>query len=260
MNGVLIMGAPRTGTSFASKCMAAFGADFGQQCWSERKVDPRNQVLGYFEDEVFSEMLRIQIHGSGGYKTLMPPNPMLPLGMPVDQIREILGRDRQEPMGLKHTNIVAGFPWWWESVFSEWGKWDVVVTVRHPMDAAKSLEGMKHVPLSQGLALWHTFYTTLMAWDQMYGPFSWVEYPSAWGMEKAIRKVFDFSKGQRICLEADIRGLWEHDEGGLLFPSPHEPYVGPSLPAPFEYLGDMYLMLRERAYGASINHINTNVA
>jgi len=189
-DGVLVIGAPRSGTSYTTKILKAHGVDFGSESLDQQEATARG-LAGYGEDSMLESMLMVQANASGGGCGHNPPDVLLSLDDSTENIRGALVRDKEgDVIGLKSAGIVYAFPWWWEHILEGWGRWTVVVVVRNPLEVIASYYKMRSVPPAQTLALWKRTYQDIMLWEEMYGrQFKWVEFPSGVGMRSAITHI-----------------------------------------------------------------------
>ena len=190
MKGVLVMGCPRSGTSYMTRLLGLHGVDFGSKSLTEGQAAQRG-ILGYGENDMFEGALMAQHNLSGGGCGHSPSELITELDVDTDELRVGLLDDKleREVVGLKSANIVYAFPWWYENIFRDWPEcdWTYVVMVRDPLEVIPSYYRMRCVPPAQTLALYKRTYQALMLWEEIYGlNFHWIDYPDGTGIKKLL--------------------------------------------------------------------------
>lgn len=162
MGCICVTGMHRTGTSLVAGLLHRHGLWLGDEA-DMMQANPYNPD-GYFENNRLVEINDAILAVFGGSWN-SPPN--FPAAWPDDprllHIKEdarAMGErlDGRRPWGFKDPRTALTLPFW----RSVWGHLVVVVTLRNPLETARSLSRRDGMPLQQGIALWSSHYRSLL--------------------------------------------------------------------------------------------------
>jgi hypothetical protein len=223
MKNILILGAPRSGTSFTVKAFARIGVDFGEVSMGQHE---NAGLFGYGEDVIINNLVAAQIAGSGGTCNGMVPTNIIPLSIGKEDIEREIQRDKSGIMGVKSPLMAYSLPWWLQNGFEGW---TIAVILRDPVAMALSYHRVNHTPIEYGFSLWKRTYSDLLLWEQIFAlDYHWIHFPSMAGFVDVAHS---------LGLEAS------QDEITSMMDDPKFSRGDQRFPAGLSYLDEMYKML-----------------
>lgn len=159
---IAVTGMHRTGTSLVAGLLQRHGLWLGEEA-DMMPANPYNPD-GYFENNRVVDINDAILELFGGSWSSPPDlsgawteDPRLADVMGV--AREIGGRlEGERPWGFKDPRAALTLPFW----RSVWGDMTVIVTLRNPLETARSLQRRDRMPLQQGMSLWSAHYHSLL--------------------------------------------------------------------------------------------------
>ncbi len=159
---VCITGMHRTGTSVVAGLLQRHGLWLGDEA-DIMPADPYNPA-GYFENNRLVELNDAILAAFGG--TWSAP-PELTAGWTEDPRLDHIyidartrgdRLDARAPWGFKDPRTAVTLPFW----RAAWGDMAVIVTLRNPLETARSLQRRDGMPLDEGMRLWAAHYRSLL--------------------------------------------------------------------------------------------------
>ena len=209
MKNVLVMGAPRTGTSMVTKVLSEHGWDIGDRC--------RNS-LAHRDPSCYEDPTMVQTN----YQ-IFSSNEAHPM-MPCDHVNaaisaealEILTEDKKEPWVIKDPSLSVTYPFWRQ----HFPGCHVVATLRHPVPAIESMMKRSHFPHHRFPQVWWRYTHNVFAWGEIYNNVSWVHFPTLQGMESAVSDSggqYDSTIYDRVFDSTLVHGTPQEMEGNYSY-------------------------------------------
>jgi hypothetical protein len=159
---ICITGMHRTGTSVVAGLLQRHGLWLGDAA-DMMSADPFNPE-GYFENNRLVEVNDAILALFGGSWNMPPEFPAAWTDDPrlayISDVARAMGErlDGRRPWGFKDPRTALTLPFW----RSVWGEVAVIVTVRNPLETARSLKRRDDMPLQAGMGLWSTYYRSIL--------------------------------------------------------------------------------------------------
>lgn len=157
-----ITGMHRTGTSAVAGLLQRHGLFLGEEA-DMMSADPYNPD-GYFENNRLVEINDAILAIFGGSWNSLPEFPDAwsedPRISAICKDARAMGErlDAHSPWGFKDPRTALTLPFW----RSAWGDMTVIVTLRNPLEAARSLSRRDEMTLQDGMRLWSDYYRSLL--------------------------------------------------------------------------------------------------
>jgi len=178
MKNVLIMGAPRTGTSLLTSLFEAHGWDIGSRTRDAKDDhDPPR-----FEDPVVVKTNN-QLLSWNEMHPMLPGNHIW--GEVGKEGLEKMVEDKTEPWVMKDPGLCLTLSFW-KQHFDEC---HIVATLRHPVPMIESLRKLNHFSHRCQPMVWWRYVQNALTWDECYGNVSWVHFPTLRGLPSAIHRA-----------------------------------------------------------------------
>lgn len=216
--GVLILGMHRSGTSAVAGVFRAAGLHVGSTADVMPPTD--DNPLGYHERvSVVAENDRLLAQVGATWERPPVPGALATLRQHESSkvsalLRGLLGEDPMRPLVLKDPRIGILLPVW-KPAYS--GVLSPVLTVRHPLEIARSLLVRDGMPLAAGLALWEIYLSAIL--DAHHGESLAVAH---------VHHLLTTPGAAAALVDATCSGL-QHSRTGLLEPDKAETSLDSSL-------------------------------